>query len=41
VAFLTALSLDDARRIAAAFGLEVTRIEPFAGGSVNSNFALE
>lgn len=41
VAFLTTLSLDDARRIGSAFGLEVMGIEPFRGGSVNSNFALE
>jgi homoserine kinase type II len=41
VAFLTALSRDDAQRIGADFGLSVTGIQPFAGGSVNSNFALE
>jgi homoserine kinase type II len=41
VAFLTALSPDDAQRIGADFGLSVTGIQPFAGGSVNSNFALE
>lgn len=41
MAFLTALSLDEARSIGSAFGLSVTGIEPFPGGSVNSNFALE
>ncbi len=40
VAFLTALRLDEAREIAASYGLSVQSIEPFAGGSVNSNFCL-
>lgn len=40
VAFLTDLSLEDARRIGLAFGLAVTGVEPFEGGSVNSNFVL-
>jgi homoserine kinase type II len=38
---LTPLGLDDARKIAASFGLRVSAIEPLAGGSVNSNFRLE
>lgn len=41
MALLTPLELDDARGIARGFGLEVTRVTPVQGGSVNSNFALE
>lgn len=41
MALLTPLKLDDARGIARGFGLEVTRVTPVQGGSVNSNFALE
>jgi homoserine kinase type II len=40
VALLTALSLADARRLGAEFGLDVIAIEPLSAGSVNSNFAL-
>lgn len=41
MALLTPLELDDACRIGRGFGLDVTRVTPVDGGSVNSNFALE
>jgi homoserine kinase type II len=36
----TELSLSDARRLGAEFGIDVTAVEPLAAGSVNSNFRL-
>jgi len=41
MARLTPLDLAAARRIGAAFGLQVSAVEALAGGSVNSNFRLE
>jgi homoserine kinase type II len=38
VALLTALPLAAARDLGRAYGVELTRIEPLASGSVNSNF---
>jgi len=40
LALFTALSVDDAREVARAFGLELGSIEPLEAGSVNSNFIL-
>jgi homoserine kinase type II len=40
MALITPLSLDEARRALAAYGIELAQIEPLAGGSVNSNFRL-
>ncbi|MFZ5889787.1 MAG: homoserine kinase [Myxococcota bacterium] len=40
MALLTHLSLENARALCAAFGLELSAIEPLAHGSVNSNFRL-
>jgi homoserine kinase type II len=40
MALLTPLSADAARRLGAAYGLDVTGVEPILAGSVNSNFAL-
>lgn len=40
MAVLTPLSLDDARRLGARYGLEVTAVGGIPAGSVNSNFAL-
>jgi homoserine kinase type II len=40
VALLTPLPLDTVRRLAAAFGVDVERVEALALGSVNSNFRL-
>jgi homoserine kinase type II len=36
----TELSLDDARRLAREYGVEIERLEALAAGSVNSNFCL-
>ncbi len=36
----TVLSLDDAKRLAATFGVDVARVEALSSGSVNSNFRL-
>jgi len=41
MALLTELPLDVARQLGREHGLEVTRIEPLAAGSVNSNFLFE
>jgi homoserine kinase type II len=41
MALLTAMSLDEALRAGAEFGLEVTAIAALRAGSVNSNFRLE
>jgi homoserine kinase type II len=41
MALITPLALEDARRIGRAFGLDVARVAPVQGGSVNSNFRLE
>jgi homoserine kinase type II len=41
MALLTPLSLDDARRLGARYGLDVTAARSIPRGSVNSNFALE
>jgi homoserine kinase type II len=40
MALLTAMTLDEARVIAASFGLDVASFAPIPHGSVNSNFAL-
>jgi homoserine kinase type II len=40
MAVLTSLSLDDARRLGARYGLSVVAVTGIAAGSVNSNFAL-
>jgi len=40
MAQLTPLSLDDARRLGAAYGLEIAEVDALAAGSVNSNFRL-
>lgn len=40
MARLTPLSLDDARRIGGAYGLEIAEVEALSAGSVNSNFRL-
>jgi homoserine kinase type II len=36
----TRMSLDDARRLGAEFGVDVTRVEPLEAGSVNSNYRM-
>lgn len=36
----TDLSLDDARRLGAEFGIDVAKVEPLAAGSVNSNYRV-
>src|SRR4051812_30656438 len=36
----TTLSLEEARRLGAEFGVEVSAVEPLLQGSVNSNFRL-
>ncbi|WP_437677441.1 homoserine kinase [Sorangium sp. So ce131] len=40
MAILTPLSLDDARRVGALYGLEIADVRGLLAGSVNSNFAL-
>jgi homoserine kinase type II len=40
MALLTALSLDDARRLGALYGLDVTASRPLLAGSVNTNVEL-
>ncbi|MFO7180144.1 MAG: homoserine kinase [Pseudomonadota bacterium] len=40
MALLTPLTLDEARALGTAYGLEISVIEPLALGSVNSNFRL-
>jgi homoserine kinase type II len=41
VALLTALSLDDAKRLARTYGVELASIEALSVGSVNSNFRAQ
>lgn len=41
MAFLTGLTLAEAKGLGHHFGLEITRVEPLSAGSVNSNFRLE
>ena len=40
MALLTPVDLDDARRLGALYGLDVTSVRPMAEGSVNTNVAL-
>lgn len=41
MACLTSLSLSDAKRVGAEYGLDIERVWPIEAGSVNSNFRLE
>jgi homoserine kinase type II len=40
MALLTALSLDEARPLGRAYGVDIVKLEPLALGSVNSNFRV-